>query len=38
MFIALAVHVYQNAGVKAVLSFHSRGITKTASESMNFRA
>jgi len=35
MFIALAVPVYQNAGVEAVLSFHSRGITKTASESIN---
>jgi hypothetical protein len=35
MFIAVAVSVYQNAGVKAGLSLHSRGITKTASESTN---
>ena len=35
MFIVPAVSVYQNAGVKAVLSFRSRGITKPASESIN---
>jgi hypothetical protein len=35
MFIALAVTAYQNAGVKAISSFHSREITKTASKAMN---
>jgi hypothetical protein len=30
-----AVHIYQNAGGKAILSFHSREIPKAASESIN---